>query len=246
MSKKSERIQKVLAQHGIGSRRKIEQLIEQQLITVNGAIAKLGCKIALTDVVTVNGKKINLATQTAHSSTRVLLYNKPLGEICSRLDPEDRPTVFDGLPQLQGERWVAIGRLDINTSGLLLFTNNGELAHKLMHPRANIKRTYAVRIFGEVTAQAIKNLTAGVALEDGLAKFEMLKEAGGKGINRWYHVSLREGRNREVRRLWQSQDLQVSRIIRIQFGPLHLPEKLKMGEWLELSTSEIKGLLADN
>ena len=244
MSRQPERIQKILAQHGIGSRRKIEQLIEQEQITVNGKLATLGCKISSTDLIKIAGKKINLHAAQNPSPTRVILYNKPLGEICSRSDPEGRPTVFANLPELEDERWVAVGRLDINTSGLLLFTNNGEVAHKLMHPSTNIKRKYAVRIFGEVSQQVLVNLSKGVRLDDGLAKFDSIQAAGGQGINKWYHVTLREGRNREVRRLWQSQDLQVSRIMRIQFGPLHLPEQLKMGNWLELTSNEISGLLA--
>ncbi len=242
MQKNTERIQKILAQHGVGSRRQIEQLIMQQQITVNGVIATLGCKISSNDIVTVCGKKINLQDNDKQIKTKILLYHKPIGEICSRKDPEGRPTVFDNLPHLKGERWIAVGRLDINTSGLLLFTNNGEVANNLMHPKTNIKRKYAVRIFGEVSSSVIKRLSDGVLLEDGLAKFDSIEDVGGKGINHWYHVTLNEGRNREVRRLWLSQGLQVSRIIRIQFGSLLLPENLRMGRFIELSEKEVDRL----
>ena len=238
-----QRLQKILSQYGIGSRRKIEQLIIEQQITVNGKIATLGCKVTLDDQIRISGKTINLKNKTEYNKTKILLYHKPLGEICSRADPEGRPTVFNNLPILKGERWVMVGRLDINTSGLLLFTNNGEVANFLMHPSSNIKRKYAVRIFGEVTDEIIKKLKKGIFLDDGLAKFDTIKDMGGKGINHWYHVSLREGRNREVRRLWQSQGLQVSRIIRIQYGTVFLPDDLRPGKFIELEEREVDRLL---
>lgn len=238
------RLQKFLAQHGLGSRRQIERLITEQCIVVNGVIATLGCKVYPQDEIHVCGKLIKLQDSAQPTKTRILLYHKPLGEVCSRKDPEARPTVFDNLPQLTASRWVAIGRLDLNTSGLLLFTNNGEVANKLMHPRANIQRKYTVRIFGSVTATMLKNLKLGVMLEDGMAKFDSIEDIGGKGINHWYHVTLHEGRNREVRRLWQSQGLQVNRIIRIQFGTIKLSDELKIGCFRECSDNEIKQLLA--
>ena len=239
-----ERIQKVLAQHGIGSRRQIEQLIKRQQITVNGTVATLGCKIISTDIVAVAGKKFHLPDRVHQTKTRILLYHKPIGEVCSRKDPERRKTVFDSLPFLKGERWITVGRLDINTSGLLLFTNNGDVANKLMHPSANITRKYAVRIFGQVSTTVAKKLLEGVVLEDGLAKFDTLDDAGGQGMNHWYNVTLTEGRNREIRRLWQSQGFQVSRIIRIQFGSLLLPRSVREGKFIELSEKEVNRLVA--
>ena len=244
MTKNPQRLQKVLAQCGVGSRRQIEQLIVEQCIVVNGTIATLGCKVSPNDIVKVRGKTIELQAKTSQIPTRILIYHKPVDEICSRKDPEGRPTVFDNLPILKGERWVAIGRLDINTSGLLLFTNNGDIANTLMHPSSNVKRKYAVRIFGAVTTEVIKKLQSGVRLEDGMAKFDTIEDIGGKGINHWYHVTIHEGRNREVRRLWQSQGLQVSRIIRIQFGTVGLPDNIKEGSFIELSEKAVKQLLS--
>jgi 23S rRNA pseudouridine2605 synthase len=237
------RIQKFLAQHGVGSRRQIERFITEQRIEVNGIIATLGCKVSVADEIKINGKLIKVHDIERQRKTIILLYHKPLGEICSRKDPENRSTVFDNLPKLVDERWIAIGRLDINTSGLLLFTNNGEIANKLMHPRTNIQRKYAVRVFGTATPVILKNLESGVELEDGMAKFDIIEDIGGKGVNHWYHVTLHEGRNREVRRLWQSQGIQVNRIIRIQFGPVYLPDDLKIGCFRELTEKEIVKLL---
>lgn len=238
-----ERIQKVLAQYGLGSRRHIEQLIREKQIIVNGMVATLGVKISASDTIIVSGQRVHLQDNMQFPvRTRVLLYHKPLGEICSRNDPEGRPTVFRSLPVLKKSRWIVIGRLDINTTGLLLFTNNGDLANKIMHPSANITRKYAVRIFGEISPDILKNLKEGVMLEDGLAKFDTIEDAGGQGANHWYHVTLQEGRNREVRRLWLSQGCQVSRIVRIEFGSLILPRDLREGKFIELSAKEIERL----
>jgi 23S rRNA pseudouridine2605 synthase len=188
----------------------------------------------------VDGKK--LATTEAVVNQTVLLYNKPLGEICSRNDPEGRPTVFDHLPRLNHSRWVAVGRLDINTTGLLLFTTDGDLANKLMHPSTQIEREYAVRVMGEVTPQIIKTLQTGVQLEDGVALFSDIRDGGGEGANHWYHVTLMEGRNREVRRLWESQGLKISRLKRVRYGSILIPSYVKAGKYVELPTPEVRSL----
>lgn len=237
----SERIQKVLANHGIASRREVERLISQGLIKVNGRVAELGCKVTPEDRIVVNGRVVRLNKPQA---TEVLMYHKQAGEICTRQDPEDRPTVFKQLPKLHKQRWIAVGRLDFNTSGLLLFTNNGELANKLMHPSSEIEREYAVRVYGEVTQQHIDRLAKGVKLEDGMARFDDILDSGGEGRNHWYHVILKEGRNREVRRLWESQGLTVSRLIRVRFGNLHLPRNLRQGTCRKLNPQEYQQLLS--
>jgi 23S rRNA pseudouridine2605 synthase len=239
----SEKIQKVLANAGLASRREIEKWIVENRISVNGVTAKLGDRINTNDRVRVDGREINLA-KSASSKTRVLLYHKPEGEICTRSDPEGRPTVFDHLPLLRNGRWVSIGRLDFNTSGILLLTNDGELANHLMHPSSEIEREYAVRVKGQVTPAVLKQLKKGVALEDGPAHFEEIKDVGGEGTNHWYHVIVKEGRNRVVRRLWESQDIAVSRLIRIRFGNLTLPRLLRRGKWAELSLDEIQQITA--
>jgi 23S rRNA pseudouridine2605 synthase len=233
----SEKIQKVLANAGLASRRQIEAWISEGRISVNGQQAKLGDRISLEDKVRVDGRDIKLLKSTA-KRLRVLLYHKPEGEICSRSDPEGRPTIFDHLPLLRNGRWVSVGRLDFNTSGVLLLTNDGELANRLMHPSAEIEREYAVRVQGEVTSSMISQIKKGVALEDGIAKFEQVIDAGGEGTNHWYHVLVKEGRNRLVRRLWESQGVKVSRLIRIRFGNIQLPRMLKRGKWTELSRDE--------
>jgi 23S rRNA pseudouridine2605 synthase len=237
-----ERIQKVLSQLGIGSRREIERLIQQGAIKVNGAIAQLGDKISVHDQVWVNHKKITLEHQ-AKDVTRMIIYYKPVGEICSRQDPLFKKTVFDHLPPIQGGRWIQIGRLDLNTSGLLIFTNQGDLAHQMMHPSFSIEREYAVRVFGQVTDEMIKKLKEGVELEDGLAKFKDVVHVGGEGMNAWYHVVLTEGKNREVRRLWQSQGVEVSRLIRVRFGPIVLPRFLSQGKWIEAKPAQVNELV---
>ena len=233
-----ERIQKILAQHGIGSRRQIEKWIKERVVTVNGSIAKLGCKVTSKDQIKIKGQLISLDSKKP--KIRVLLYNKPIGEICTKSDVAGRPMVFDKLPKLKRQKWVSVGRMDINTSGLLLFTNNGDLANKLMHPSSNIERRYAVRVFGKVTFTIIKNLQKGVKLEDGFARFAKIQAMGGEGINKWYQVVLNEGRNRIVRRLWEAQGIQVNRLIRIKFGSISLPRDLKTGCFIELNESNIK------
>lgn len=233
----SEKIQKVFAALGLGSRREVEGWISAGRIMVNGRIAKLGDRVEPADKLTLDGKPVRRAA--AQTRIRVLLYNKPEGEICTRSDPEGRKTVFDHLPPLKGERWVCIGRLDINTSGLLLFTNNGELANKLMHPSSNIDREYSVRVHGRVDEEMIQRLKDGVMLEDGVARFSDIVAGEAKGANRWYTVTLMEGRNREVRRLWESQGVEVNRLKRVRFGPIFLPSYVLPGKYLEMEHKQI-------
>jgi len=235
------RLQKFLAEAGVASRRGAEDLIIKGAVKVNGKTASLGCKVSTQDAVVVNGNLIN----HARLETRVIIYNKPVGEICTRLDNKNRPTVFKKLPQLQNGRWINIGRLDINTSGLLLFTNNGDLANKLMHPSSNIDREYAVRIFGRATDEVIANLLQGVMLEGETApmRFTDIKKAPeGEGANHWYHCVVMEGRNHEVRRLWESQGLEVSRLKRVRFGPVFLTSAVKVGQLREMSVKEVNFL----
>lgn len=236
-----EKLQKVLARAGYGSRRELEEWISQGRVKVNGVIAKLGDRVTSKDKVVVDGKKL-AATDKSENVHPVLLYNKPLGEICTRHDPEGRPTVFDHLPRLTHARWVAVGRLDINTTGLLLFTTDGELANKLMHPSMRLQREYMVRVMGEVTEAHLHNLTTGVELEDGQARFDAIRFGGGEGINQWYYVVLQEGKNREVRRLWESQGLKVSRLKRVRYGNIVIPSFVKMGKFVELPAKETKAL----
>lgn len=237
----NEKIQKVLANAGLGSRRQIEEWIREGKIWVNGMVAKLGDRITLNDKVRINGRDIPLA-RSENKKTRVLLYHKPEGEICSRSDPENRPTVFDRLPLLRHSRWVSVGRLDFNTSGVLLLTNDGELANKLMHPSTEIEREYAVRIQGPVSSAMLTRLRKGIELEDGFAHFEEIKDIGGEGTNHWYQVLVKEGRNRFVRRLWESQGVKVSRLIRTRFADITLPRMLRRGKWMELEKEEINQL----
>lgn len=234
----SEKIQKVLARAGLGSRRHIETWMSEGRVIVNGAIAKLGDRIDCHAKVRVDGRDIKLI-KSANTKIRVLLYHKPEGEICTRSDPDNRPTIFDHLPLLRHGRWITIGRLDFNTAGVLLLTNDGELAHRLMHPSRNIEREYAVRIQGQVTSAMIQTLKKGITLEDGPAHFEDIVDAGGEGTNHWYHVITKEGRNRIVRRLWESQQVKVSRLIRIRFGAVLLPRHLRRGQWMELNRDDI-------
>ncbi len=238
-----EKLQKVLARAGYGSRREMESWIESGRVKVNGKIAKLGDRVGEKDKILVDGKKLAASTQ-ADVPQSVLLYNKPIGEICSRNDPEGRKSVFDKLPRLQHARWVAVGRLDINTSGLLLFTTDGELANKLMHPSSRIEREYAVRIMGEVTKDMIDRMHKGVMLEDGMANFTDIQYFSGDGANQWYHVVIMEGRNREVRRLWESQGVKVSRLKRVRYGNIFIPSKITAGRFCELSGQEVKDLYA--
>jgi 23S rRNA pseudouridine2605 synthase len=236
-----EKIQKVLANAGVGSRRQIEAIIQEGRITVNGRVATIGDRMSYRDKVCVDGREIKLA-KSKSQNTRVLLYHKPEGEICTRNDPEGRPTIFESLPMIRNSRWICVGRLDLNTSGLLLITNDGELANKLMHPSSEIEREYAVRVRGDVDFTHLESLHKGIRLEDGLARFETIMEAGGTGSNHWYHVTVREGRNRLVRRLWEAAGFTVSRLIRVRFGNIHLPSGLRRGKYVELDEQEI-GLL---
>lgn len=237
---KQERIQKALARMGYGSRREIERLIGEQKIRINGQLAKIGDHVKQGDKVNIGNRRAVITSDVKR--IRVLLYNKPEGEICTQKDEEGRKTVFESIGRLREGRWISVGRLDINSSGLMLFTNYGDLANHLMHPSSEIEREYAVRVNGEVTSDIIKNLLKGVELEDGLLKFEQIIDAGGQGANHWYHVILKEGKNREVRRLWQSQDMRVSRLTRVRYGSLVLPRNLKAGKKVELTLDEIKTL----
>lgn len=240
----AERLQKVLSQAGFGSRREIERWIEQGLLHINGKKAILGDVVKPDDKISLRGRVIDNPMRIV-SRTRILLYNKPLGEISSRHDPFHPRTVFDKLPKLTHGRWVQVGRLDINTGGLLVFTNNGELANRLMHPKYEYQREYAVRVFGQVTPEMLKTLKAGVELDDGKAKFDDIFVSGGDNSNAWYHVTLSEGRNRVVRRLWQSQGVEVSRLIRIKYGPIQLPRWLNRGQFVEMTPQDVDALIAD-
>ena len=229
----SEKLQKVLARAGVGSRRQIEGWIEEGRITVDGRPATIGERVEAGVSIALDGRVVPLTDLAV--KPRVLLYHKPEGEVCTRVDPEGRKTVFDNLPKLRHGRWIAIGRLDYNTSGLLLLTTDGDLAHRMMHPSHEIEREYAVRVLGEVTTGMFEQLRAGVMLEDGPAKFDDIIDAGGTGANHWYHVILREGRNREVRRLWDAVGANVSRLIRVRFATVTLPRMLRPGrsEYME-------------
>ena len=237
----AERIQKVLARAGLGSRRQIEGWITEGRIAVNGKRAVLGDKAGPKDRLELDGKPL-LLNATPDQPSRVLAYHKPAGEICTRSDPEGRPTVFQSLPRLQDARWISVGRLDFNTAGLLLFTNDGELAHALMHPSREIEREYAVRVRGKANEERLTQLLKGVELEDGPARFLKITDAGGEGSNHWYHVILAEGRNREVRRLWEAVGIEVSRLIRVRFGPCELPRERRTGEHWDLTPPEIDRL----
>lgn len=233
---RGEKLQKVLARVGIGSRREVERWIEDGRVEVDGKKAKLGDRVRVDQKVLVDGKPVALGEADA---VRCLLYHKPVGEVCSRKDPEGRATVFDSLPKLKSGRWIVIGRLDYNTSGLLLFTTDGELANKLMHPSSQIEREYLVRVMGEVDEATLERLKNGVELDDGPARFTDIQEGGGDGINRFFYVVLMEGRNREVRRLWESQGLTVSRLKRVRYGHVFIPSKLKKGQWMELPQKDV-------
>ena len=236
----SDRIQKLIANAGYGSRRWAERLIEQGRISINNQEAKLGDKAKISDKVTIDGRLIDLG-RYAEEETKVLSLNKQAGVICSNKDEEGRQSVFEFLPD--NTRWVMVGRLDLNTSGLLLFTNNGDLANKLMHPSSEIDREYAVRVLGKVEDEHIKKLTDGIELEDGFAKFHRVTLGGGEGANRWYHVVVREGRKREVRRLWEALDFKVSRLIRTRFSDIRLPEKLRANQSEYLKPKQVQALL---
>ncbi|WP_082849778.1 23S rRNA pseudouridine(2605) synthase RluB [Halioglobus sp. HI00S01] len=234
-----EKLQKVLARTGIGSRREMERWIESGRVAVNGKPARLGDRVEDRDRITVDGRPLDRASA---QETRCILYHKPTGEVSSRKDPQGRRTVFERLPKLKAGRWISIGRLDYNTSGLLLFTTDGELANTLMHPSANIEREYMVRVMGEWDEEMLKRLLEGVMLEDGVARFTDIQDGGGDGINHWFYVVIMEGRNREVRRLWESQGLTVSRLKRVRYGDVFIPSKVKQGQWVELEPKELKSL----
>lgn len=239
----TEKLQKLLARAGFGSRRALETWITEGRITLNGKVATLGDRAELTDKICVDGKPVSMQ-RLEGPRVRVLLYNKPLGEICTRSDPEGRPTIFERLPPLEKGRWIAVGRLDINTSGLLIITSDGELANKLMHPSAQIDREYLVRVMGAVDKEMLQRLRDGVELDDGLAKFTDVspmhkQDDENESINNWFCCTLMEGRNREVRRLWESQGLRVSRLKRVRYGPVFLANKLPEGRWQELLPGEL-------
>jgi len=237
----TERLQKYLARAGYGSRREIENWIRDGRILVNGKPAELGVSVTAGDRIRIDGRPVAMTDPESHPP-RTMAYHKPVGELTTRKDAEGRPTVFDSLPKIRHGRWISVGRLDFNTAGLLLVTTDGELAHRLMHPSWEIEREYAVRILGEVDAAVLQRLQEGVMLEDGLAAFASIQDAGGSGANHWYHVTVREGRNREVRRLWESQGLQVSRLIRVRFGPVSLPRNLRAGRFQDLKPEERSAL----
>ena len=224
-----ERIQKYLANQGHGSRRQIDALLQQGRISVNGKVAKPGDQVDGREKIAVDGKLLRLQRQVARP--KILMYHKPVGVVCTRSDPEGRETVYQHLPGLNQGRWVGVGRLDINTSGLLLFTNDGALANRLMHPSYEIEREYAVRVHGAVSADMLQQLRDGVELEDGAAHFDEILDSGGSGSNHWYHVVLKEGRNREVRRLWEAVGVEVSRLVRVRYDQFNLPKWLKPGKY---------------
>ena len=235
-----DRIQKVLAHHGIGSRREIDALLQQGRIKVNGRVAKPGDQLAGGEKISLDDKPVRLSRHII--KPKLLQYHKPVGRVCTRSDPERRPDVFAQLPKLQQGRWITIGRLDINTSGLLLFSNHGELANRMMHPSFELEREYAVRVRGQISADDLKSLQSGIELEDGPAAFDQIVDGGGQGTNHWYHVILREGRNREVRRLWEAVGAEVSRLIRVRYHSFTLPKWLKPGKSSFIDDDAVKKL----
>lgn len=240
----SERLQKVAARAGLGSRRALERLIREGRVKLNGEPAELGATVQPGDRVDVEGRSHKVRAVKS-DKVRVLIYNKPEGEVTTRSDPEGRPTVFDRLPGVRQGRWIAIGRLDLNTSGLLLLTTDGELANAMMHPSGGVDREYACRIHGRVTDEMIDRLKTGVELEDGTGRFTDVVVGDGGATNRWYYVAMMEGRNREVRRLWESQGVQVSRLKRVRYGAVPLPDDLRPGKWVELQPDDIRTLRED-
>ena len=238
---RSEKLHKALATAGLGSRRDMEQLVADGRAQINGQVAKVGDRVKPGDIVKLNGKVVRLAWK--RMLPRVLTYHKPEGEIVSRDDPEGRPSVFDNLPTVRGGRWITVGRLDFNTEGLMIFTTDGELANRLSHPRYEVEREYAVRLIGSLDAEKMHALLTGVELEDGIAQVDSIVPAGGEGVNQWYRLVIREGRNREVRRLMEHLGLTVSRLIRVRFGPVAMPPRLKRGMKEELPESEVEALL---
>jgi 23S rRNA pseudouridine2605 synthase len=238
----AERLQKWLAGQGMGSRREIERWIVAGRVEVDGETAELGAKVTGEEHICVDGKALRKPRADEQQKHRVLIYNKPPGEICSRSDPEGRRTVFQSLPKIIGARWITIGRLDFQTTGLLLVTTDGELANVMMHPSSELKREYVVRALGELTDEQQRELLNGVKLEDGLARFESLALAEGEGANRSYNVVVTEGRNRIIRRLFEAVGCKVSRLMRISYGPVSLPRKLRPGKFQELSDKEVEQL----
>lgn len=237
-----QRIQKLLADYGIASRRELERWIEAGRIVVNGKLAQLGDQAERTDKIEVDGKLLKLFNKT-QPVPRVIIYHKPEGKVCSRKTEKREESVFHYLPKLTTSRWVMIGRLDINTSGLLMFTTSGDLANKMMHPSSEIEREYACRVIGEVDNDKIKNMIAGVEDEGEVLRFNAVRDQGGEGKNHWYHVTLVTGKNREVRRLWNSQNITVSRLIRVRYGLVKLPPRLKPGRCVDLSVEDVERLL---
>ncbi|QIK38480.1 rRNA pseudouridine synthase [Caldichromatium japonicum] len=237
------RLQKLLAEAGLGSRRTIESWISAGRIRINGRLAQLGDRARPTDRIQIDGHPVLFGLQRP-APHQIIAYHKPSGELVTRRDPEERPTVFQHLPRPKQGRWIAVGRLDLNTSGLLLITTDGELANRLMHPSSGIEREYAVRILGTVTPQTLERLTQGIELEDGMARFEQIIDQGGSGANHWYHVVIREGRNREVRRLWEAAGCTVSRLIRVRYGNIALGRRLFPGHWRPLTDEECRELMA--
>lgn len=236
----NEKLQKVLARAGIGSRREMERWIEQGRVKVNEKVATIGDRVSITDIVKVDNRVVH--QKYTQFQQRVIAYHKPVGEVCSRDDPEGRTTIFKYLPKLKAGRWISVGRLDLNTSGLLLLTTDGELANKLMHPSSEIEREYAVRILGEVSDDILKQLKTSVPLEDGDAHFTDIKMSGGQGANHWYHVVLKEGRNREVRRLWEHFGFAVSRLMRTRYGNITLEKRLRPSKSEDLNEQQMRDL----
>jgi 23S rRNA pseudouridine2605 synthase len=236
------KLHKVLAQAGLGSRRKMEDLVRAGLVTVNGAPAGIGMRVGSRDVIRVEGRIVR--REAGGGATRVLLYHKPEGEIVSRDDPAGRVSVFERLPPVKGAKWLAVGRLDYNTGGLLVLTTSGELANRMMHPRYGLEREYAVRVLGKLSEPQIAQLRAGVKLDDGVARCDTLEDRGGEGANHWYHIVIREGRNRVVRRMFEAAGLTVSRLMRVRFGAIRLPPRLRRGQFIELAAREVRQLLA--
>lgn len=239
----SERLQKVLANLGLGSRRAMEDWIREGRVSVNGKIAILGTTVDGSEKILVDGKPIKL--DDSPLVRRIIAYHKPIGEVTTRNDPEGRKTIFDSLPPIKNGRWISIGRLDINTQGLLLLTNDGEFANKMMHPSSEVEREYAVRVLGTLTEEMVTAMKTGVEFEDGISKFDEILYSGGEGANIWYHVILKGGKNREVRRLWESQGLTVSRLMRVRYGSYTMPKSLRQGHSIDLDIDATKAILED-